>query len=86
LKKIITYFIKYEVAVNVVILAFLIFGVVGYFSLKSSFFPLQDSKIVNIDITYPGSSPEEIEEGVIIKIEENLKGLEGIDRTTAVAR
>jgi multidrug efflux pump subunit AcrB len=86
LKKIITYFIKYEVAVNVVILAFFIFGIVGYFSLKSSFFPLQDSKIINVNITYPGSSPEEIEEGVIIKIEENLKGLEGIDRTTAVAR
>ncbi len=86
MKKIITYFIKYDVAVNVVILAFFIFGIVGYLSLKSSFFPLQDSKIINIDITYPGSSPEEIEEGVIIKIEENLKGLEGIDRTTAVAR
>jgi len=86
LKKIITYFIKYEVAVNVVILAFFIFGIVGYFSLKSSFFPLQDSKIININITYPASSPEEVEEGIIIKIEENLKGLEGIDRTTAVAR
>ena len=86
MKKIITYFIKYEVAVNVVILAFFIFGIIGYFSLKSSFFPLQDSKIISINITYPGSSPEEIEEGVIIKIEENLKGLEGIDRTTAVAR
>jgi len=86
LKKFITYFIKYEVAVNVLILAFFIFGIVGYFSLKSSFFPLQDSKIININITYPASSPEEIEEGIIIKIEENLKGLEGIDRTTAVAR
>ena len=86
MKKIITYFIKYEVAVNVLILAFFIFGIVGYFSLKSSFFPLQDSKIININITYPASSPEEIEEGIIIKIEENLKGLEGIDRTTAVAR
>ena len=68
------------------ILAFFIFGIIGYLSLKSSFFPLQDSKIINIDIVYPGSSPEEIEEGVIIKIEENLKGLEGVDRTTAVAR
>jgi multidrug efflux pump subunit AcrB len=86
LKKLITYFIKYEVAVNVIILAFVIFGIVGIFSLKSSFFPLQESKIISINITYPGSSPEEIEEGIILKIEDNLKGLEGIDRTTAVAR
>lgn len=73
-------------AVNVIILAFVIFGFVGIFSLKSSFFPLQESKIINVNITYPGSSPEEIEEGIILKIEDNLKGLEGIDRTTAVAR
>ncbi|QSS97699.1 efflux RND transporter permease subunit [Psychroflexus sp. ALD_RP9] len=86
MKKLITYFIKYEVAVNVVILSFIIFGIVGALSLKSSFFPLQESKIININITYPGSSPEEIEEGIILKIEDNLKGLEGIDRTTAVAR
>lgn len=86
MKKIITYFIKYEVAVNVVIVALTIFGFVGMFSLKSSFFPLQESKIISINITYPGSAPEEIEEGIILKIEDNLKGIEGIDRTTAVAR
>lgn len=86
MKKIITYFIKYEVAVNVIILAFVLFGIVGMLSLKSSFFPLQESKIITINIAYPGSSPEEIEEGIILKIEDNLKGLEGIDRTTAVAR
>lgn len=86
MKKLITYFIKYEVAVNVIIIALVIFGFVGAFSLKSSFFPLQESKIITVNITYPGSSPEEIEEGIILKIEDNLKGLEGIDRTTAVAR
>ncbi|MGB7841832.1 MAG: efflux RND transporter permease subunit, partial [Salinimicrobium sp.] len=35
---------------------------------------------------YPGSAPEEIEEGIILKIEDNLKGLVGIDRVTSVAR
>lgn len=54
--------------------------------MKSSFFPLQDSKIININIAYPGSAPEEIEEGIILKIEDNLKGLEGIDRVTSTAR
>ncbi len=54
--------------------------------MKSSFFPLQDSRIINISIAYPGSAPEEIEEGIILKIEDNLKGLEGIDRVTSVAR
>lgn len=83
---IISYFIKYHVAVNVVIAAFLIFGLMGMFSLKSSFFPLVDSKIVTINVVYPGASPQEIEEGVVLKIEDNLKGIEGIDRVTSASR
>jgi multidrug efflux pump subunit AcrB len=83
MRKLISYFIKYHVAVNVFILAFVVFGIFGMLSLKSSFFPLVESKIINITITYPGASPMEIEEGVVLKIEENLKGLEGIDRVTS---
>ncbi|SDK66523.1 Multidrug efflux pump subunit AcrB [Salinimicrobium catena] len=86
MRKIISYFIKYEVAVNVVIIAFAIFGIVGALRMKSSFFPLEESRIININIAYPGSAPEEIEEGIILKIEDNLKGLVGIDRVTSVAR
>ena len=74
MKKVIEYFIKYHVAVNVIILAFLVFGVVGAYTLKSSFFPLTESKNVLINITYPGASPQEIEEGIVLKIEDNLKG------------
>lgn len=86
MEKMISYFIRYPVAVNVVIVAFFIFGIVGALSLKSSFFPLIESKIININVTYPGAAPLEIEEGVIIKIEDNLKGIEGIDRVTSVSR
>ncbi|KJD37179.1 RND transporter [Tamlana sedimentorum] len=86
MKKIIQYFIRYHVAVNVFILAFIVFGVFGVLALKSSFFPLSDSKIINITINYPGASPLEIEEGIVLKIEDNLKGLEGVDRVTSVSK
>ncbi|WP_339609632.1 efflux RND transporter permease subunit [uncultured Planktosalinus sp.] len=86
MRKLIEYFIKYSVAVNVVIFAFIIFGIFGISSLKSSFFPLVDSEIININIAYPAAAPQEIEEGIIIKIEDNLKGLEGIERVTSTAR
>lgn len=85
MRKIIAYFIKYSVAVNIFVIAFLLFGVFGASALKSSFFPLTESKIIQISIAYPGASPLEIEEGVILKIEDNLKGLQGVDRLTAVA-
>ncbi|NNK59999.1 MAG: efflux RND transporter permease subunit, partial [Flavobacteriaceae bacterium] len=86
MRKVISFFIRYHVAVNVVILAFFIFGIIGMLSLKSSFFPLVDSKIINVNIIYPGASPQEIEEGIVLQIEDNLKGLKGIDRVTSVAR
>ncbi|EAR00577.1 efflux RND transporter permease subunit [Maribacter sp. HTCC2170] len=86
MRNVISYFIKYHVAVNVIIIAFGIFGVLGALSLKSSFFPLTDSKNVFINITYPGASPQEVEEGIVLKIEDNLKGLEGVDRVTSTSR
>ncbi|KAA1246231.1 efflux RND transporter permease subunit [Aquimarina sp. RZ0] len=86
MRKVIAYFIKYHVAVNVVVLAFFGFGIAGVLSLKSSFFPLIDAKNININITYPGASPLEVEEGIVLKIEDNLKGLDGVERVTSTSR
>jgi len=86
MKKLLNYFIKYHVAVNLVVVAFFLFGLFGAKSLKSSFFPLTESKIITVAIVYPGASPIEIEEGIVLKIEDNLKGLQGVDRVTSVSR
>ncbi len=86
MRKIISFFIRYHVAVNVIIGAFIIFGLLGFFGLKSSFFPLVESKIITITIAYPGASPQEIEEGIVLQIEDNLKGLRGVDRVTSLSR
>jgi len=48
-------------------------------------FPEFDPQRINIQVTYPGASPEEIEETIVKKIEQNLKGTSGIDRTTSVS-
>lgn len=66
-------------------LAIIAFGIFGMLKMKSSFFPLNDSKIINVSITYPGASPLEVEEGIVLKIEDNLKGVVGIDRVTSVS-
>lgn len=86
MKKVISYFIKFPVAVNVLIFAFIIFGTIGAKSIKSSFFPLTESKLINISLVYPGASPAEMEEGVVLKIEDNLKGIVGVERVTSVSQ
>ncbi|WP_425235624.1 efflux RND transporter permease subunit [Ulvibacterium sp.] len=86
MKRFISYFIKYPVAVNIFIIGFLIFGYLGYKKLNSSFFPLSDPSFISISVSYPGASPEEVEEGVIEKIERNLKGVQGVDRITSISQ
>lgn len=86
MKKIISYFIKFPVAVNIFILAFFSFGLVGALSMRSSYFPLTESQRIAVNLVYPGASPEEMEEGIVLKIEDNLKGIVGIDRVTSVSR
>ena len=86
MRKIISYFVRYPKAVNILVMFFIVFGISGVIALKSSFFPLIDSKFISINAIYPGASPQEVEEGVIYKIEENLKGIPGIIRVTSTSR
>lgn len=86
MRNLISYFIKYHVAVDVLIIACVIFGIYGAKNLNSSFFPLVESRNISINIAYPGASPQEVEEGIVLKIEDNLKGLEGVERVTSTSR
>ncbi len=83
MKRFLGFFIKYPITVNVLMVFALVFGAVAWNSLNSTFFPLIPERFIVINAIYPGASPEEIEEGVVNKIEENLKGLSGIDRFTS---
>jgi len=82
---IINYFIKYPIAANLLMIALFILGIFGMFNMSSTFFPESESKFINIQVVYPGSSPEEIEQGIITKIEENLNGITGVDRVTSTS-
>lgn len=86
MKKLISYFIKYPAWPNSIKLLVFGFGLAAAFGVKSSFFPEIENRVVKIQITYPGASPEEIEKGVVNKIEENLEGIQGIERYTSNTR
>ena len=83
MRSIITYFIKNSLAANMLMVAILLFGTVGALNIKRSFFPEIPEKIILIQSIYPGASPEEVEEGVVSKVEEAVKGISGVDRVTS---
>tara|TARA_B100000795_G_scaffold257265_1_gene230366 strand:+ start:12694 stop:15846 length:3153 start_codon:yes stop_codon:yes gene_type:complete len=85
-RNLITYFIKYPVAGNTLMVLIFIFGYFGLQSWKKNFFPVSESRILKIETVYPGSSPEEIEKGIVLKIEDNLRGVTGIEQISSVSR
>lgn len=86
MKKIIAFFINYRLWTNVFMFSVFGFGLIFSANMKYSFFPEIEPSFITIQVVYPGASPEEVEEGVILKIEENLEGLEDIERVTSVSR
>ncbi len=82
---IINFFLKNTVAANLLMVFILIMGGFGLLSLKTTFFPEQELRFINIETVLPGASPEEMEEGIITKIEENLIGVTGIKETSSVS-
>ena len=45
-----------------------------------SMMPEFDVDVVQITMAYPGAAPEEVEQGIVLKIEEALSDLDGIER------
>lgn len=84
MKSVIRYFFRYPFNGNALMLLLIMFGAFAMLRTKSNFFPEVPSKTISIQLVYPGASPEEIEEGVVIKIEDNLKGLSGLDQVKSV--
>ncbi|MBD3393796.1 MAG: AcrB/AcrD/AcrF family protein [Chitinivibrionales bacterium] len=83
MKGIIRHFIVYPVWANTLMIAVVLAGVVFMGRIKRSFFPEVETNLIIVNFVYPGTSPEEIEESLILKAENNLKGIAGIDRTTS---
>jgi multidrug efflux pump subunit AcrB len=53
-------------------------GVFALFNLKTRINPKLEQPYVTVAVVFPGASPIELEEGIMVKIEEALKGLEGL--------
>ncbi len=85
MKKLIAYFIKYPIYANAIIIITAIAGFLSLAMMPQSFFPELPPNKVYVNVSYPGASPEEIEEGITTRIEESLNGIEGIEEVTSTS-
>lgn len=83
--RLIEFFLDNRVAANLLAGLLVLVGVLASGTLIIRIFPQIDPFAVDITVPYPGASPEEVEEGIVEPIEEQLEGLEGVKKITAVA-
>ncbi|MFH2036779.1 MAG: efflux RND transporter permease subunit [Candidatus Zixiibacteriota bacterium] len=86
MKNIVNFLVRYPIWVSVIMFSIIIFGLISFSQMRYSFFPETKPDTITVQVAYPGASPEEVAEGVIIKIDEQLDGLNGVERVTSVAR
>ncbi len=84
-KGLIAWFGRNSVAANLLMAIILIAGVASVFTIKKQMFPEIVLEQVNIRVPYLGAAPQEVETGVIDKIEESLRGVNGIKRIRSTA-
>jgi len=76
----IAYFANNSVAANLMMVFIIIMGVISYNTIQRQMFPNVEVNYINIEANYPGASPQEIEESILIKIEESLKDVTEIKK------
>ncbi|WP_320043839.1 efflux RND transporter permease subunit [uncultured Desulfobacter sp.] len=73
------------VAANLLMAVFLVGGLFMALNIKQEVFPEFSLDSVSISVAYPGASPEEVESGIILAVEEAVRDIEGIDEITSQA-
>lgn len=85
MRKLITFFVNRPVWGNAFIFVVIVFGIFALSNTKKSFFPELDPNTIVVSVFYPGASPNEMEEGVTIKIEQAVKGIAAIDEINSTS-
>ncbi len=79
----IAWFAENHVAANLVMLLLVVGGLAALPAINQKHFPDIDVEMIQIGVVYLGAAPEEVEKGVCIRIEEEIQGIDGIERITS---
>lgn len=81
----ISWFANNHVAANLLLGLIVIAGLLALPGMPQKSFPDIDINVISVTVPYLGAAPEEVEQGVCIRIEEELDGIEGIKEIRSTA-
>ena len=79
------WFANNGVAANLALIVIVAAGLMTAFTLRREIFPQIATDLITIAVPYPGASPEEVEQSIVVRIEERIQDLEGIKKLTSTA-
>ena len=85
MRRVIGWFVSNPVAANLLMTILVVGGLIAAFQIRHEELPSIEPNLVTVSVPYLGAAPEEVENGVLLRIEEAVEGIEGIDGLTSIA-
>ncbi len=85
MEKIVRFFVKDKLVVNIILLTTLVIGIASAINIKRETMPATDIDKMLISITYPGASPQDVELNAVVPIEDTLKEISGLEEYKSVS-
>ncbi len=84
-KGLIAWFASNHVAANLLMLIIIVAGIASAITIRKQTLPDFELNNVTVTVPYLGAAPQEVEEGVVIKIEEAVQDIDGIEDIRSVS-
>ena len=81
----ISWFARNPVAANLMMVFIIVSGLIATTTVREEVMPELELDWISIQVPYLGAAPEEVEEGVVIRIEEAIQGIDGIKEIQSTA-
>jgi multidrug efflux pump subunit AcrB len=73
------------VAANLLMVLIIASGITGAATVTEEVFPELDLRRIRIEVPYLGAAPEEVESGVVVRIEEAIQNIDGVQQIVSTA-
>ncbi len=81
----IEYMARNSIAANLLMILFIGGGLWTMYTIQKEVFPQFQLDIVEVSVVYPGAAPAEVEQGILLPVEEAVRGVQGIKEVTSTA-
>jgi multidrug efflux pump subunit AcrB len=86
MNQLISWWARNPVAANLLMIGLFITGILGFMKMEREVIPDIGLGLIEVNVLWPGASPQEVEEQLVVRIEEALKDVDHITQLNSTAR